>query len=206
MSNFYLALGIDKDADLDKIKKVYRLFSRKYQPDLADREQKEGFLKIQDAYERGAYDRSLAESPHAVPVEFLKRAFWDEKEFQGHRIRLYSSAIDDFFEGFISGFFEDDFSGNKDLFLELILSPQEARTGGDFPVEIPILEDCASCAGRGYTGHYICQVCGGSGNMHHNRSFDLHVPSGVSTGSEAKVSLDGIGLENVCLNVEVVVR
>jgi DnaJ-class molecular chaperone len=213
MSNYYLALGIDRDADLDKIKKAYRFFSVKYQPGLANREQEEAFLRIQEAYDtlpdpdkRRVYDRLLPESPGDIPVSFVSGAFWNEKNTKDRHIHRYSSVIDDFFAGFVSGFFEDDFSGNKDLFIELILTPQEARAGGDFPVEIPVIEECQSCAGRGYARRFICRACGGSGNVHGKRTFDLHVPAGITTGAEAKVSLGGIGLENVGLNVEVVVR
>lgn len=212
MSNYYIALGIEKDADLKKIKKAYRFFCKKYHPDIATAKQKNKFLKIQKAYEtlsdkekRKEYDQSISKTDNTVPVYFVDINFWENKQEIYHRIKRFSSFIDEYFESFVPGFFEDVFSGEKELYIELILSPFEARTGGDFPIEIPVLEECNICLGRGYINVFICSTCKGSGNINTKRMINLHVPKGVSTGLATKVPLDSIGLEDVYLNVEIVV-
>jgi len=212
MSNYYLVLGIDRDADLDKIKHAYRFCCKKYHPDVATKEEKKNFLNIQEAYEtlsdkekKRIYDKSLDSNTGQIPVRFVRNDFWKKKRVQRYNIQKFSSILDDFFEGFVSGFFEDDFSGKKELYLELILSPEEARFGGDFPIEVPVTEMCSFCSGRGYSGRFICSFCNGTGNVHNKRSFNLHVPPNVSSGSQAKVSLEGIGLPDVFINLEIIV-
>ncbi|MBN1410246.1 MAG: J domain-containing protein [Spirochaetales bacterium] len=212
MSNYYIVLGVDKDADLGKIKHAYRLYCKKFHPDLASDEQKNNFLKIQEAYEtlsdkekRRIYDQSLNKPHNQIPVNFMNNSFWEGKKNRNRLIEKFSGLLDDFFEGFVSGFFDDDFSGNKELYLELILSPDEARNGGDFPIEVPVVEECIACSGRGYIDRFICSTCSGLGNLHNKRSFSLHVPPHVTSGLTAKVSLEGIGLRDVFLNIEVIV-
>ena len=212
MSNYYLALGIDKGADLHKIKKAYRFYCKKYHPDTADDEQKNQFLKIQEAYDtlsdaekRRKYDRRIGGGDNKVPVNFVDPDFWEEKKQRDRYIRRFSSSIDDFWDSFVTGLFEDDFSGVKELYIELILSPEEAQRGGNIPIEIPVIETCGACSGRGYVGRFICTSCSGNGIIHGKREIELHVPAGIASGAEAKVSLAGIGAEGVDLHIDILV-
>jgi DnaJ-class molecular chaperone len=212
MSNYYLALGIEKEADIHKIKKAYRICCKKYHPDTkADKETKERFLVIQKAYEtlsdedkRREYDKSLDQQEYRRPSfrETLDR----QRNVKNHHIKEFFSLMDDFFEGFVPGFFETGFSQHKELYLELILSPEEARNGGDFPVDIPVLEVCTSCHGTGYSQSFVCFDCSGYGHVRSARTMVLHVPAHVTHGIEARVSLEGIGLKNLYLNVEILVQ
>lgn len=211
MSNYYLALGIDKDADLEKIKKAYRSYCMQYHPDLSTEEDKNKFLMIQEAYEtlsdmekREKYDKRI--SSNKIPVNFVNNNFWNKKRYTGKRIKKFSSLIDDFFNGFVTGFFEEDFSSKKELFLELILSYNEAQSGGDFSIEIPVLEKCNICNGKGFSNSFICPECRGSGRIRSKHEIVLHIPSGVYDGLETTVPLEGIGLGNVFLFVNIIVE
>jgi len=212
MSNYYLALGIDNDADLDKIKRAYRSYCKKYHPDTANDYQRNNFLRIQEAYDtlsdkekRKEYDLRLEQPNSKIPINFVNPNYWEGRKFRQHQVRKFSSAVDDFFSGFVPGFFDEEFSGSKDLFIELILSPEEARCGGNFPIELPVHETCPVCSGRGHDNNYVCSRCFGSGYLTSQRSFYVHVPSGVYAGLEAVISLEGIGLSNVYLNIEIVI-
>lgn len=214
MSNYYLALGIEKDADLNKIKKAYRICCKKYHSDMSpDKQKKQEFLTIQKAYEtlsneekRRRYDLELENQKQHIPAQMNQDIFQNQKTFWNKHIMKFSSILDHFFEGFVPGFFEDDFSHNKELYLELILSPEEAQNGGEFPVEIPVLEDCSLCSGTGYWRSFICTSCSGFGRICSHRAFVLHVPAHVKHGDEAKVSLEGIGLKDAFLNLEIIVQ
>ncbi|MBN2531996.1 MAG: DnaJ domain-containing protein [Spirochaetales bacterium] len=214
MSNYYLALGIEKDADINKIKKAYRICCKKYHPDTSpDKQQKQEFLIIQKAYEtltdkekRKKYDRELESQKQSVHTFSDQDTIQNQKMFWNQHIKKYSSVLDNFFEGFVPGFFEDDFSHNKELYLELILSPDEAQRGGDFPVDIPVLEECSVCSGTGYWKSFMCTSCAGFGRFRSNRTFVLHVPGNCIHGAEARISLEGIGLTNVFLNIEIIIR
>src|SRR5271170_1327731 len=49
----YQTLGIERDADVDEIRKAYRRLARKYHPDLnpGDKTAEERFKKVQEAYD-----------------------------------------------------------------------------------------------------------------------------------------------------------
>jgi molecular chaperone DnaJ len=209
MSNYYLALGVSKEADLHKIKKAYRIFCKKYHPDISTSlVDKRKFLKIQEAYEtlsdsekRKKYDESLNRKDIRI------NANWENvkkrKNFSSS-IERFHTFVDDFFEGLVAGLYEESLTREKELFLELILSPEEARNGGAFPIDIPILEPCPECRETGVWLFAICPLCHGYGKVKSSRSFMLHVPPGVSHGTQVRVPLEGIGLENVALNVDII--
>ena len=66
--NYYEILGVDKNADLDTIKKAYRKLVRKYHPDVSkepDAVQKtaevnEAYETLKDTQKRTEYDEMLA--------------------------------------------------------------------------------------------------------------------------------------------------
>jgi DnaJ-class molecular chaperone len=57
----------------------------------------------------------------------------------------FFSHVDDFFSGFVSGLFDMGVGREKDLYYEVILTVQEASTGGLFPLTVPVIEPCPSC-------------------------------------------------------------
>ena len=79
--------------------------------------------------------------------------------------RVFSSATDDFFEGFLPGFFDVDKGRirGKDLYFEAILSPGEAVEGGLFPITVPVIEPCPKCGKTGAWENFFCPVCSGYG-------------------------------------------
>lgn len=214
MNNYYLALGIERDADLSKIKQAYRICCKRYHPDSGSSEgDKQRFLRIQEAYEtlsdaekRRMYDRRLEEKEkwsresQSRPERQPRQRWSGRSPFGG-----FTSILDEFFGGFVPGFFDDPVSTEKDLYAELILSPEEANAGGELPIEIPVVTECPSCGGFGLRAGGICMTCYGEGRAQTRRTLRLHVPAGIYDGAEARVSLEGIGAPDVFLNVEVTV-
>ena len=50
--DYYIVLGVSRGADLNKIKKAYRVTAKKYHPDAsASAESHEKFLELREAYE-----------------------------------------------------------------------------------------------------------------------------------------------------------
>ncbi|MBN1798340.1 MAG: DnaJ domain-containing protein [Spirochaetales bacterium] len=210
MSNYYFALGVSKEADSAKIKKAYRTFCKQYHPDVTrSPADKQKFLKVQEAYEtlsdpekRKRYDKTLGRKNTDIGISTNWQSVKQRTAFS-HSLERFHSFIDDFFEGFLSGFYEEGLAKEKELYLELILSPEEARQGGVFPINIPVAESCEECSGSGVWFHSVCPACSGYGKIKSSRVFNLHVPAGVSHGSQARVSLEGIGLNNVFLIIDI---
>lgn len=213
MRNYYVVLGISKGADLDRIKKAYRSVVKKYHPDVArTQESKERFLEIREAYDtltdearRRQYDVELERDHSSVRIRGvpeiieIRRSWWNDME------DWFASPADEFFEGFLPGFFDRDRRRvhEKALFFEAILSPEEAAAGGHFPVTVPVLAPCPECGTSGLRGPFFCPTCRGYGRVHVEREFHLIIPPNVVHGTEMQIPLDDIGAKGVSLHVTV---
>lgn len=209
--DYYIVLGVSRGADLNKIKKAYRTVAKKYHPDVVQSENsKDRFLEIREAYEtlsdetrRQAYDEELAKKGselriRRVPDIIARRtsAFEEIEHF-------FSATTDDFFEGFLPGFFDTDRRRmrSKDLYFEAILSPSEAAEGGLFPVTVPTIEPCPKCSKSGAWGNFFCPVCSGYGRVQTEKAFSLSIPPKVKHGTKIRLSMEDIGLRDAYLNV-----
>ena len=117
----------------------------------------------------------------------------------------FHSSVDDFFSGFLPGFFDYERRMGKDLYFEIILTPEEASQGGLFPVTIPVIELCPRCNKTGFWEDFFCPVCSGYGRVQSEREFSVSIPPCVKHGTEIRLSLEDIGLKEAYLNIAVLV-
>ena len=103
--DYYLVMGLDKQASQDEIKRAYRKLSRKFHPDVSKEENAEDrFKEVVEAYEvlkdpekRIAYDQLGVNYERGQ--EFQPPPNWDAGfEFSGHQSAGDSAAFSDFFE------------------------------------------------------------------------------------------------------------
>jgi DnaJ-class molecular chaperone len=90
--------------------------------------------------------------------------------------------------------------------MEIILSPEEARQGGIYPVKVPVWQSCPDCRHADRWETLYCPTCRGAGAIHSFREFDLTIPPNIQHGLTADVTMEGIGLHGVRLTVDVQVR
>jgi DnaJ-class molecular chaperone len=212
--NYYIILGVGRGADPREIKAAYRTIAKKLHPDLnhplADARR---FTEITEAYEtlvdptkrrrydleleREAPDRKITRVPEIIRSRRAARQMVDRPR----------AAIDEFLEGFLPEALWPQRARRepKDLFLEVILSPQEALAGGLFPVTFPVLEACPRCSRPGGYPEFFCPQCGGDGTVTTEREFSLSMPPGTRHGTDVSLSLEDIGLPGVLLHVSVTV-
>ncbi len=220
--NFYVVLGVSRDADPTQIRAAHRRLVRRHHPDTGTGSL-ERFTEVQEAYqtlsdesERQRYDRSLQECPPipedaAPPRPRSTSALSREPPLPSPYERLTGGlwgAVDELFDGFVPGFFTAGrtASRRKDLYVEIVLEPDEAAKGGLFPLEIPILVRCGACNGRGKSAVFLCHKCRGRGGVPGRREVEISMPAGVTDGTRARLSMEDIGLFGVDLNVLVSVR
>ncbi len=226
--NFYVVLGVSRDADPAQIREAHRRLVRIHHPDTGSGSA-ERFTEVQRAYEtlsdesqRRLYDETLtgqarkarprAEPLVSAPSPPRRRGPWGREAPAHAPFRRMTdglwSEVDDFLGGFVPGVITTGrtASRRKDLYVELILAPDEAARGGLFPLEIPVREPCDNCAGRGNIGAFLCPSCRGSGAVRGRREVEISMPAGVTDGTTARLSLEDIGLSGVDLNVLVSVR
>jgi molecular chaperone DnaJ len=211
MRDYYIVLGVSKGANLEKIKKAYRTVVKRYHPDVThSQEGGKRFIEIREAYEtlgdeikRREYDEELERQGSPLRIRRVPEIINARTSRLSEMEDLFHSPVDDFFEGFLPGFFDLDKRGisGKDLYFEAILSPEEAASGGLYPITIPVLEPCPSCRKSGLFETLFCPTCNGYGRVRSEREFSLSMPPNVAHGTEIKLSLEDIGLRNVYLNV-----
>jgi len=220
--NFYLVLGVSRDADPLQIRSAYRRLVRQYHPDVSHGPT-EPFLEVQRAYEvlmdpaaRQNYDdqsrpgairvRTETEPDYRPNTAPQSRGYeWPASSGSGSVDALFG-RVDEFFGGFVPGIFARVRRRGeaKDLYVELILNPDEAAAGGIYPLQVPVRPPCEECGGTGVVGRLHCSSCRGESVDY--PEIRIAVPAGVVDGQRTQLSLEDIGLGDTRLNVLVSVR
>ena len=125
--DFYLILGVPRDASTAAIKRAYRRLAKKLHPDTGARDAAEAFQDLQTAYE------TLADAE--------RRERYDEGLIQSERNRWEPLAFS--FLGGASGLKRPTQPGN--LSGEILLSVREAAAGGVLPLDVPLTTTCPTC-------------------------------------------------------------
>lgn len=210
--DYYFVLGVSRAANLNKIKKAYRKAAKQYHPDMAlAPESAEKFREIREAYEtlgnerkRRRYDEELARQGSDLRITRAPEIIQQRRAvFDG--VDDLFTPVDDFFSGFLPGFFEGPRQRRKDLYLEVILTPAEAREGGLFPITVPVIEPCPRCGKTGFWEDFFCPACLGYGRIRSEREFSLSIPPHVKHGTQIRLSMEDIGLRDCCANISVYV-
>jgi molecular chaperone DnaJ len=170
--DYYEVLGVERTADKEALKRAFRKLAQKYHPDVNKSPEAETvFKEINEAYQvlsddqrRAAYDRF----GHAGVQGVNGGGFGD---FGGGFGDL-NSIFEEIFGNF-SGFNTGGRSRTAprrgaDLRADVTLSFEEAAFGVDRELEVPRLELCDRCQGRGAeppTSPVTCSRCNGAGEI-----------------------------------------
>lgn len=136
--------------------------------------------------------KSLTYAQWRHGVRFRPEPFaTEEARSLTHRTRTRFAPIDELLGGVVPEILPNrPGSIPKDLFVEVALTRDEARTGGTFPLSIPLQVQCKACLGSGLgslTEH--CSRCGGRGFTLDHKDLELVVPPDVSNGQETQMQL-----------------
>ena len=176
--DYYEILGITRTSTEVEIKRAYRTLAVKHHPDKNPddptaeekfKEAAEAYSVLSDAQKRAAYDRFGHSGAGGQGFGFDPQGF---------------SNIEDIFDLFGIG---DMFGGRggggrsrssaqrgADLRYDLEISLEEAATGKEQKLQIPRLEKCDVCEGKGTekgTAPETCITCEGSGQTRYQQGF-----------------------------------
>lgn len=185
--DYYLILGVARNATKAAITRAYRRLAKQYHPDTAAAQASiEAFQDLQAAYEtladaerRRGYDQSLGQV--------------ERDRFQSLRWSFVRSpAAGDLRRPVRPG----SLSG------EVLLTPKEAAAGGVLPLDVPVTTSCPSCEG---TGGFVfdCGRCGGEGKVERRFPVPLRVPKGVREGTVFQVAVDEPGVLSILLTIHI---
>jgi len=181
--DYYLILGVARDASMAAIKRAYRRLAKKYHPDVGVHSSMEDFQDLQAAYEtladaerRRRYDESLG----AERFEPLAWSF------------VRSPAAGDLRRPVRPG----SLSG------EILLTPEEATRGGVLPLDVPLSVSCPSCEGTG-GAFFDCGRCMGEGKVERRLPVPVRIPPNVPDGTVFQVALDDPAVLSILLTVHI---
>ena len=185
----------------------------------------EAYQTLGDRQRRAAYDQSRQRAAEEIPVrpaepewgapaEPFEARPEDFRHDQSRRPAAQFSVMDDFigtsplheavFHAFRKSF--DDkrprkFARLDPLNLVIGLSREEARSGVDMTLGVPVVSPCADCHGSGRLWLYACWRCRGSGWVTSEDAVRVRIPAMVEDGTLIEVPLRGLGIESVYLRL-----
>ena len=190
--DYYGALGVERGAGADDIRKAYRRLARKHHPDLnpGDKAAEERFKKVQEAYDvlsdpkkKQMYDQfgfySENGMPQGSPGPQGPNMGFGGFDFTDFVNQQQGGGRDEPGTGF-GGFrdiFSQMFGGGRnrapspekgaDLEYALNIDFWQAIRGTQVKLNITRQESCATCSGTGSAGgnSTVCPECNGSGNV-----------------------------------------
>jgi molecular chaperone DnaJ len=207
--NFYIVLGVPREASRRRIKQAYRDLVKQHHPDIGGPEaDPERFRDIQQAYEtlgdsdrRALYDQDLNWPSHLHPTRHVTEIRPKDTFRSGFGAKQFQEG--DLFHVRPRGLGLSARSGHlaNEIVIEMILEPSEALQGGLFPMSVPAVIPCESCYATGSMDSAICNQCLGRAQVQAERRFYVHIPSNVEDGTTAVLSLDAVGLNGLYLRL-----
>src|SRR5579884_694406 len=171
--DYYKALGVDKKASAEDIKKAYRKLARRYHPDRNpdDKDAEARFKEISQAYDvlgdpekRKQYDS--ASGPFATAGPGGGFGGFANFDFDG-------GSMGDILSNLFGGAGRGGRSRARtraergaDVEAQVSISFDQAITGAQIPLQVPMHETCSTCRGTGAkpgTTPTVCPRCQGRG-------------------------------------------
>ena len=219
--SYFAILGISPNATANEIRSAYRQLAKEFHPDHYTGSS-ERFRNIQEAYSvlgdsrrKREYEQSIRKVPRKTP---LRSATYPEPEplipdegpvdmGEVSPVRSFQSftpSFDEIFDWLWSNF--SDLSQPKSsrvqsLTLEVTLTQDQARRGGNARVMVPARAVCPTCRGDGGVGFYECMRCAGEGVISGEMPVSVSFPPGLSKDHAVMIPLDRFGIPNTHITV-----
>lgn len=219
--SYFAILGISSDATVDEIRSAYRRLAKEFHPDHYTGSSKR-FRDIQEAYSvlgdnrrRHEYEQRIKKAPIKTP---LRPTTYPEPEplipeespvdlGDVSPVRSFQSitpSLDEVFDWLWSNF--SDLTAPKsgrvhNLTLEVILTPEQARCGGNARIMVPARAVCPTCRGHGGVGFYECVRCAGEGAISGEMPISVAFPPGLAKDHAVMIPLDRFGIRNTHITV-----
>jgi molecular chaperone DnaJ len=219
--SYYAILGISSSAKADEIKAAYRRLTKEFHPDKYS-----GcidiFQQIQEAYsilssnqKRKQYDQNLIYARTRVPS---RHKFSTEQELHLPEKQLndadnislirsfqtFTPSFDEIFDWLWNNYSTFNYPKSgwvQNLTIEVPLSKEQALSGGNVRVMVPVRAICKTCRGYGNVGHYECAQCAGEGAIMGEVPILVSFQPGLKRNQAVMIPLDRYGIRNLHVTV-----
>jgi DnaJ-class molecular chaperone len=219
--SYYAILGISSNATEDEIRSAYRRLAKEFHPDHYEgdsdifREIQEAYAVLGNARRRHAYEQNIAKAlikkpfrsatyskpepliPEEEPVDMGEIS--PVRSFQS-----FTPSFDEIFDWLWSNFSDlaaPKFDHVQNLTLEVTLTPEQARRGGNARVMVPAQAVCPTCRGHGGVGFYECLRCAGEGTISGEMPVSVAFPPGLTKDHAVMIPLNRFGIPNTHITV-----
>lgn len=191
--DFYVVLGLSREASIADVKRAYRRLARRYHPDInpGDDTAATIFRSVSEAYEilsdpgrRRQYDAGQR-APQAAP-SIAFEGFDFTAAAQGRDAGTFSEL---FAEVFAPPPAREAPRAGAELHAELPLTFQEAMRGGTFAVPVMRQERCGDCEGSGMRrrAESNCLRCQGAGTVRWARGHMVFTKDCAACGGTGRL-------------------
>jgi len=218
--SYYAILGLTSNASQEDVRSAYRRLAKQYHPDVSP-SHRNTFQHIQEAYsvlgdhgQRRAYDNALRDIRSRRP----RRSSYPQPEplipeqkpadiGDVSPVRSFETihpSFDQVFDWLWSNF--RSLSARKthavrNLALEIPITRDQARTGGQARILVPAQATCPVCHGQGGIGYYECMRCAGEGMITGEYPVAVAYPAGLVEDHSVLIPLSRFGIRNMYLTV-----
>ncbi|KPJ74589.1 MAG: hypothetical protein AMJ54_16940 [Deltaproteobacteria bacterium SG8_13] len=219
--SYFAILGISPHATVDEIRSAYRRLAKEFHPDHYAGSSKR-FRDIQEAYSvlgnnrrRREYEHSIRKAapktlwqPPAYPEPeplIPEKSPVDLGEISPVRsFQSFTPSFDEIFDRLWNNYTDlaQPKSGRvENLTLEVKITPEQARRGGNAKIMVPVQAFCPTCHGRGGVGFYECTRCAGEGVISGELPISVSFPPGLAKDHAVMIPLDRFGIRNIHITV-----
>lgn len=219
--SYFAILGIARDATEEEVKSAYRRLVKEFHPDHhagggeTFRQIQEAYSVLGDTLRRRNYERKIAKVVVRSPIRsndysepeplIPEDKTIDMGEISPIRsFQSFTPSFDEIFDRLWRNF--PDLGQSKsgriqNMTLEVTLTPQQVRRGGNARIMVPANAVCPICRGSGGIGPYECSRCAGEGRMSGEIPITVAFPAGINQDHAVMIPLKRFGIPNVHLTV-----
>ena len=219
--SYFAILGISPNATGSEIRSAFRRLAKEFHPDY-HRGSGNRFREIQEAYSvlgnsqrRRKYEQNIRKVSPKTP---FRPATYPEPEplipdkgpvdignvspiRSFHHFTPSSNEIYDWLWNHFSTLNQSKSGRVQNLTLEITLTPEQARRGGNARIMVPAQATCPTCHGHGSVGFYECLRCAGEGMISSEMPISVSFPSGLVEDHAVMIPLDRFGIRNTHITV-----
>ena len=193
--DFYVILGVERNATLPDVKRAYKRLARRYHPDInpGDREAEAFFRRVTEAYETlRDPDRRQEYDTHGLRARAVEST---AVEFQGFDFSATVSGASATFSELFSDVLQSaaapeaaDGDRGSDLYGQVSLGFEEALQGAERQLTVTRLDTCGACNGTGArrAPESRCAHCRGVGTTRWRRGHMVFSKACVYCGGSGR--------------------
>ena len=219
--SYFAILGISPDASESEIRSAFRQLAKECHPDHHPsgghrfREIQEAYAVLGNNRRRRAYKKSIQKispkrsirtpSQQAPEPLIPKKGPEDLGDISPVRsFHSFTPSSDEIFDWLWNNYSTLDQTKTEriqHLTLEVTLTPEQARRGGNARIMVPAQATCATCRGYGSVGFYECLRCAGEGVISGEMPISVSFPPGLMKDHAVMIPLDRFGIRHTHMTV-----